>query len=111
MYLYVEMWKARPAWLALGQAEREQFFATVGQEIGNQLGAGAELVGVARNDTDTPHRADYDYVAVWKIPDMERVHAFAETWVRVGFHTYFDQEDVRGELMAPEAFIGHHLGL
>lgn len=56
-------------------------------------------------------RADYDYVAVWKIPDIERVHAFAETWVRVGFHDYFEQEDGRGELMAPDAFIGHHIGL
>ncbi len=82
-----------------------------GRRSAINLGAGAELVGVARNDTDTPHRADYDYVAVWKIPNIERVHTFAETWVRVGFHDYFEQEDVRGELMAPDAFIGHHIGL
>ncbi len=111
MYLYVEMWKARPAWLALAQPEREKFFGTIGEEIGKQLSGGAELVGVARNDADTSHRADYDYVAVWKLPDATHVHAFAETWIRVGFHDYFAQEDVRGELMEPNAFIGHHLAL
>ena len=54
MYLYVELWKARPVWLTLGKDERERFFGTVGQEIGNQIGAGCELVAVARNDADTP---------------------------------------------------------
>ena len=44
MHLYVEAWKARPAWLALPPAERERFMATVGQAIGNQLAAGCELV-------------------------------------------------------------------
>ncbi len=105
------MWKARPAWLALAQPEREKFFGVIGEEIGKQLSGGAELVGVARNDAATSHRADYDYVAVWKLPDTAHVHAFAETWIRAGFHDYFDQEDVRGELMAPDAFIGHHLAL
>jgi hypothetical protein len=111
MYVYVELWKAKPAWQQLPQEQRQQFFQTVGQEIGNQLGAGAELVAIARNDADTSHRANYDFVAVWKIPDRARVDAFAETWIRVGFHDYFAQEDVRGEMMDPDSFIGAHLTL
>lgn len=111
MHLYVEAWKARPAWLALSQSERERFFGIIGQKIGSQIAAGCELLGVARNDADAPRRADYEYVAVWTIPDRDRVHAFEETWERVGFHDHFEQVDIRGELMDPEAFAGHMIGL
>lgn len=79
MHLYVEAWTARPAWLALSRSGREQFFGIIGQEIGNQIEASCELLGVARNDADAPRRAGYDSVAVWKIPDLDRVHVFEET--------------------------------
>jgi hypothetical protein len=111
MYLYVEMWRARPAWFALATDERERFFGTVGQEIGSQIGAGCELVGIALNDADTPRRAPYDYLAVWRIPDRERLGAFAATWEWVGFHNYFEQLDVRGAETTPETFVGHMIGL
>ncbi|MDQ6833165.1 MAG: hypothetical protein M3008_07185 [Chloroflexota bacterium] len=111
MYAYIELWKVKPAWHSLPQEQRQQFFQTVGEEIGNQLGAGAGLVAVARNDADTSHRADYDFVAVWTIPDREKGDAFAATWLRVGFHDYFAQEDVRGKMLDPASFIGAHLAL
>jgi hypothetical protein len=111
MHLYVEAWKARPAWLALPQADRERFFGIIGEEIGKQLGAGCELVGVALNDADAPRRANYHYVAVWKIPDQGHVQDFEETWERVGFHDYFEQINIRGELMEPDQFAGHMIGL
>ncbi len=48
---------------------------------------------------------------MWTLPDREKVDAFAETWIRVGFHDYFAQEDVRGEMLDPDSFIGAHLAL
>jgi hypothetical protein len=57
MELYIELWKAREAWLALAPQEREAFFGVVGQQIGEHLNVGCELVGVAAVDPDTPHRA------------------------------------------------------
>lgn len=31
MYLYVEMWNAKPSWLALSLPERQQFMAKVAE--------------------------------------------------------------------------------
>ena len=33
MYLYVELWKAKPEWLALSQQERGEYMANVGPAI------------------------------------------------------------------------------
>ena len=110
MHLYVEAWKARPAWLALPPAERERFMATVGQAIGNQLAAGCELVGVTVNDAAVPRGADYPYMAVWKM-EPDHVPAFEDTWERVGWHTYFEQVNLRGALVDPDTFAAHQVGL
>lgn len=37
MHLYVELWKARPAWQALAVAEREAYVAQLGPAIGQLL--------------------------------------------------------------------------
>ena len=110
MYLYVELWNARPAWHALPLREREAFFATVGQQIEAQLAARGELVGVAVNDAATPRRADYQFLAVWKLAEA-RVPDFEATWERIGWHAYFEQANVRGALLAPDTFIGQHIAL
>jgi Family of unknown function (DUF6616) len=70
-----------------------------------------ELVAMARNDPDTPQRADYDFVAAWRMPDRERVDAFVDAWIRVGFHDYFEQVEARGEAMAPDGLIGALIAL
>ncbi len=111
MYLYIELWKARPAWLTLAQDERQRFMETVGQELGKQMNAGAELVAVTRNDADAMHRADYDFAAVWTIADRGKVDAFVQGSIGIGWHEYFEQQDVRGTMMEPEAFAGALLAL
>jgi hypothetical protein len=110
MYLYVELWNARPAWRALPLAEREAFFTTVGQRLEAELAAGSELVGVAVNDAATPRRADYQFLAVWKLAEA-RVPDFEATWERIGWHDYFEQANARGALLAPDTFIGQHIAL
>jgi hypothetical protein len=110
MMLYVELWQARPAWLALPQEERERFFGIVGQALEAQFGAGCELAGVALNDVETPRRGNYQFMAVWKVP-ASRLPDFEATWERIGWHEYFAQENVRGPLIAPETFIERHIGL
>jgi hypothetical protein len=59
MHLYVELWKARPEWLALSVEERQKYFDKVGTEIQKLTEAGVEVVGFAINDDDTPHRSNY----------------------------------------------------
>ncbi len=63
MYLYVELWNARPEWLALSESERQNYIAQVGPGIRKLNEAGIKLVGFASNDPDTPYRSDHRYLA------------------------------------------------
>lgn len=63
MILYVELWNARPAWLALSQQERGAYMAQLAPAIGQLLSAGIEIVGWSLNDADTPHRSAHQYLA------------------------------------------------
>jgi hypothetical protein len=102
MYLFVELWKARPQWLALSEKERSDYLATIGSEMERLLGLGSELVGIALNDPDTPYRSDYTYVSVWKIPSKELAQEFEQSVERVGFYDYFEQINTRGELISAD---------
>ena len=108
MFMYAELWNARPAWLALSQPEREQFFATLGPEVGVQLNAGCELVGLVIADTDTPRRGDYQYLAIWRMAEAQ-VPSFEEAWERLGWHGYFEQINVRGTVVDFDTLMAHHI--
>ena len=84
MHLYVELWKARPKWLALPAEKRKQYFDKVGSEIQKLTDAGVEIVGFAINDGDTPHRCDSRYLAVWKLPSLEQVEMLETMPRKVG---------------------------
>ena len=107
MRLYAELWNVRPAWLALSPAERERFFAAIGQELAAQLAAGCEFLGAVVTDPDTPHRADYRYMALWRLDDA-LVPLFERAWEQLGWYTYFEQANVRGAPVdAPALFASH----
>jgi hypothetical protein len=106
MYLYIELWKAKPEWLALSQKERGEYMAQVGPAIEDLTKAGVEIVGWGLNDAETPYRGDYSYLAVWKMPDKELVEQFEKTVEQAGWHKYFKQINARGNLLTPEAAIG-----
>jgi len=108
MYMYAKLWNARPAWLALSQPEREQFFATLGPEVGAQLTAGCELVGLVIADTDTPRRGAYQYMAIWRM-DQAQVPSFEAAWERLGWHDYFEQVNVRGTVVDFETLMANHI--
>ncbi len=73
--------------------------------------AGVEIVGWGVNDPETPYRGDYRYLAVWKIPDRELVQQFEETVEQGGWHKYFEQINVRGEILTPGTVIGNMISL
>ncbi len=103
MILYVELWKSKPAWRALPRVDRERFVAGLGPAIAELAAAGVELIGFAGNEHDVPHRADYDWIALWRIPGPELARRFEQTVERSGFHDWFEQVNARGPLVAPEA--------
>ena len=107
MYLYVELWKPRAKWVALSERERRQYVAGIGPAIEELLAAGIELVGFAFNDYDTGHRADYTYLAVWKMPSKELAERLEATVDRSGFHDYFEQVNARGSAVTPQDALEH----
>jgi hypothetical protein len=109
MYLYVELWKPRAAWRALPADERSAFIEGIGPAIGTLTDAGIELVGFAFNDDDTEYRADYAYLALWRMPSKDLARTLETAVIDAGFHTYFEQVNARGELVAPESVLGHML--
>ncbi len=78
MHLYVELWKPREAWMALSTQERSSYLRQLGPAIGELLKAGVELIGQSLNDSETPHRADYRYIAVWKMSNEDAVKQFEQ---------------------------------
>lgn len=105
MYVYVELWKPRDAWRALGAAERRAFVDGIGPAVGQLTGAGIELLGFAVNDDDTTHRADYAWIAVWRMPTKELALALEQAVTDYGFHELFEQVNARGTIVAPDAVL------
>jgi hypothetical protein len=49
-------------------------------------------------------------MAVWRVP-TEHLPDFEEAWERLGWHEYFEQVNLRGPVLAPDALIAQHLAL
>ena len=107
MYLYLELWKPRDAWRALSAGERHAFVDGIGPAIASLLESGIELIGFARSDIDTKHRADYAYLAAWQMPSKHHALALENAVTGSGFHDYFEQINARGEIAAPDAILAH----
>ena len=101
MNLYVELWKPHPKWLGLSEQERRDYIQRVRTGIKHLTDTGAELVGFAINDEDTPYRSDYRYLAVWKMPDREQVDLLEQTLEEAGWHEHFEQVNARGAMVPP----------
>ncbi len=110
MHIYVELWKARPAWTALSAEERGAYMQKVGVAIGELAKAGIESLYWAVTDDDTPHDAGYRYLAVWKMPDAAAARHFEEVVESAGWHTWFEQLNARGSALSADQAIGHMLG-
>jgi len=111
MFLYVELWKARPEWYALSKEERTEYMSESGPAIQELLEKGIELVGFGLNEVETPHRADYRYLSVWKIPEKKLVMQMESAVEKAGWHEYFEQANVRGWFVTPEAVLSDMINL
>ena len=111
MHIFVELWNARPEWLALSERERGNYMEQMGAGMGKLAKAGIEVVCWAVNDRDTSHRCGYQYLAVWKMPDGKAVKLFEETVEQAGWYDYFEQVNARGRFSTPEEIIGHMMHL
>lgn len=111
LYLYIELWKARPEWFVLSQQEREEFLSQAQHSIQGVTNAvGVEIV-FGFNDSETFNRADYRYVAVWKMPDKGLARQLEEAVEQSGWHQYFEQVNVGGQMSAPETIFSDMIKL
>lgn len=109
MYLYVELWKARPAWLALSREQRGAWMDGLLTGLQEQLRSGVEVLGFARSDADTPLPAGYDFVAAWRMPSKAAAERFERFVEGAGWHDYFEQVNARGRTMETEEFVSSHV--
>jgi len=110
MYLYLELWSARDAWLKLSESERKAYFEKVTGTIADLLESGSEALAFALNDADTDRRANYEYLALWRMPDRATAVEFEKRLNELGWYDLFDQVNMRGEEITAEVGLGHMLG-
>lgn len=108
MYLYVELWKLRPAWFELSQDEQKSWMNNLLAGLQEQFKSGVEPIGLAFNDADTPHSSGYDFFAVWKMPNKETARQFENFVEDSGLHEYFEQVNTRGEIANMEDVVAAH---
>jgi hypothetical protein len=111
MYLFVELWKPKQAWLDLSTAERAAYFEPLGPVIGGLVEQGLDIIGWSINDAVTDMRGDYTYIGAYRMPNLEFAETFEKTVRSVGWYDYFEQINARGPLMAPPDVLGHSIGL
>lgn len=109
MYLYIELWKARPKWLALSLQERTDYLLKAGHSIQSILDeVGVDFFSVL-NDPDISHQIDYRYINLWKMPNRALVRQLEEAVEQAGWHRYFEQVNAGGEIVSLEAIFGEVL--
>lgn len=111
MHVYVELWKAKAAWLDMIEDDRNAYLSRVQESIGALKEAGIEPLHFAILDEGVPHAADYRYLAVWKMPDRGAAERLEKDVEAAGFHDLFEQVNARGEEIAPEQLFGDMAGL
>jgi hypothetical protein len=105
MYLYVELWKARPEWNDLPREQREEFLSRVVNSIHRMQTLDVELVGFSLCDEETPHHDNFRYIAVWKMPNLGHVHMLEKAVQNEGWANFFDIINARGPLQSIEGIV------
>jgi hypothetical protein len=105
MHVYIELFKAKDAWLQLSAEQRAAYTQQVGSSMRRVLDAGAELVGVGAADPETSHDAGYDFYSVWKLPDPDAVQMFEKGIEDDDWYAYFEQINASGEIVELDALI------
>lgn len=110
MYLFVELWNVRQAWLDLSTDERQAYANGVGGAVGQLLEAGIEIIGWSKLDV-AEYPSGYVYMAVYKMPSLAAVELFEKTVSEAGWYNYFEQINARGTLESPVDVLGQLVAL
>ena len=111
MITYIELWKAKEAWIHLSAEERSNYMAALGPAIQQLLESGVKIISWGSNEQATFNKVDYDYFAVWTFPDTNAASQFEKMVEGAGWHTYFDQVNAMGTAATPQDIIGQMIAL
>lgn len=111
MMYFIELWNAKPAWLALSQAERGDYMNQVGTHIQGLLDQGVKVLTWSNNESNTTHKADFDYFAIWSFPDQASADGFQQLVEGAGWYNYFEQVNLMGQEATAEQIIGQLIQL
>jgi hypothetical protein len=111
MYIFVEMWNAKQAWLDLSASERTEYMTAVGGAVRNLIASGVEIITWSFNDRTIDNYNGYEFFAVWRFPDPELVKTFQHTVVQAGWYNYFDQVNACGLEGGPEPVLDYSIQL
>ena len=107
MYLFLELWSAKESWLSLSETEKSGFFQKIRDGMTDILEPACKAIGIAFNDTDTDKRLDYEYLALWQMPDRETAERFEERLRELDWFEHFHQQHMRGEDISVEECFAH----
>jgi len=97
-------------WWRVPEAERAAYLARIMDGVEGTKQAGAELVGFALNEDDTPNRADFTYLAAWRMRDRAAVEHQDSYFLQSGWTDYFDQVNARGRVITGGQLVRHQMG-
>jgi hypothetical protein len=91
-----ELYSAKPAWLALDQADRRQFFEAIGSGMGALSALGVEAIALGEIDVATLQAPSQKFFAIWRAPDAAAMNALLSGIAASGWHDYFETINAAG---------------
>ncbi|WP_159473342.1 DUF6616 family protein [Dyadobacter sp. 3J3] len=111
MYIFVEMWNPKQAWLDLPTSERTAYVAAVGGAVESVLASGVEIITWSFNDNTIDNFNGFQYFAIWKFPTLDLVTSFQKMVVDAGWYNYFEQVNASGLIGGPGPVLDHSIVL
>lgn len=111
MKVFIELCKARDAWLKLSLKERQDYVAQIGPVMEDLINRGAVIEAWGINEDETDYKSEYDFFMVTKLPDDDMLKEFQSIVESAGWYDYFEQVNLSGSLMSPDEVIGKMLEL
>ncbi|MEO1450856.1 MAG: DUF6616 family protein [Bacteroidota bacterium] len=106
MIYFIELWNAKPEWLALSTEERAAYMGQIGPHIQGLIEKGTQVLTWSANNPATDRRSPYDYFAVWSFPDQTVANEFQALVQAAGWYNYFEQVNAMGQADSAEGIIG-----
>jgi hypothetical protein len=111
MKIFIEFWKAKDEWHQLSTDERKAYAAQMGPVMQDLVSKGVSLDAWGMNADTSPHRADYDFYAITKLPTQDLLDSFQAIVEGAGWYNYFEQINMSGDDLGVEAVIGKMIEL